>query len=53
MNEFAQLGNAFLAVCHPASLMFMFAGVIIGIIFGAYSGIIRFYGCSLNVAINI
>ncbi len=39
MNEFAQLGNAFLAVCHPASLMFMFAGVIIGIIFGAIPGL--------------
>ena len=39
MNTFAQLGGAFVTVCQPMSLLFMFAGVIIGIIFGSIPGL--------------
>jgi putative tricarboxylic transport membrane protein len=39
MNAFAQLGQAFVTVCQPISMLFMFGGVIIGIIFGAIPGL--------------
>lgn len=39
MNALAQLGSAFLMVCQPSSLLFMIAGVAIGIVFGSIPGL--------------
>ena len=39
MNALAQLGSAFLMVCQPQSLLFMVAGVAIGIVFGSIPGL--------------
>ncbi len=39
MNAFSQLFAAFINVCEPISLLFMVAGVIIGIIFGSIPGL--------------
>lgn len=39
MDAFTQFGQALLSVCQPVSLLFMLAGVIIGIIFGSIPGL--------------
>ena len=39
MNALVQLGSAFISVCHPTSLLFMIAGVAIGIVFGSIPGL--------------
>ena len=39
MNALVQLGSAFLMVCQPSSLLFMIAGVAIGIVFGSIPGL--------------
>ena len=39
MSALAQLGSALISVCHPTSLLFMVAGVAIGIVFGSIPGL--------------
>ena len=39
MGALAQLGSALIAVCSPKSLLFMVAGVAIGIVFGSIPGL--------------
>ena len=39
MSALAQLGSALISVCHPTSLLFMIAGVAIGIVFGSIPGL--------------
>ncbi|MBQ9027769.1 MAG: tripartite tricarboxylate transporter permease [Lachnospiraceae bacterium] len=39
MSALAQLGSALVSVCHPTSLLFMIAGVAIGIVFGSIPGL--------------
>ena len=39
MGALAQLGSALISVCHPTSLLFMIAGVAIGIVFGSIPGL--------------
>ena len=39
MSALSQLGAAFLMVCQPQSLLFMVAGVAIGIVFGSIPGL--------------
>ncbi len=39
MSALASLGNAFVAVCTPGSLLLMAAGVFVGIIFGSIPGL--------------
>ncbi len=39
MKALGLLGNAFVGVCHPASLFLMIAGVAVGIIFGSIPGL--------------
>ena len=39
MGALAQLGSAFISVCHPTSLLLMVAGVAIGIVFGSIPGL--------------
>lgn len=39
MSAIAQLGSALISVCHPTSLLFMIAGVAIGIVFGSIPGL--------------
>ena len=39
MGALTQLGSALAGVCQPQSLLLMFAGVIIGIIFGSIPGL--------------
>ena len=39
MQALGLLGNAFVSVCQPASLLLMIAGVAVGIIFGSIPGL--------------
>ena len=39
MSALAQLGSALISVCHPTSLLFMIAGVAIGIVFVSIPGL--------------